>query len=85
MQQKTEPQDRGCHPRLCNLNPRVPPERVSNTHRSNPPRAGNARQATGPSQGDLAAQSGLTREYISKLENNHASPTLDTLPASARH
>ncbi|MEM9347354.1 MAG: helix-turn-helix transcriptional regulator [Planctomycetota bacterium] len=38
-----------------------------------------ARQAKGLSQQDLAAQAGVTREYISKLENNHASPTLDTL------
>jgi len=33
------------------------------------------------SQEYLAIKSGLTREYISKLENNHSSPTVETLTA----
>lgn len=40
-----------------------------------------ARLAKGMSQEELAAQAGVTREYISKLENNHSSPTVDTLLA----
>ena len=40
-----------------------------------------ARQAKGLSQQELAAQAGVTREYISKLENNRSSPTVDTLLA----
>ena len=41
----------------------------------------NARSDKGISQEELAAQAGVTREYISKLENNHSSPTVDTLLA----
>ena len=40
-----------------------------------------ARLAKDMSQEELAAQAGVTREYISKLENNHSSPTVDTLLA----
>ena len=38
-----------------------------------------AREATGMSQSKLAHVAGLTREYISVLENGHQSPTLATL------
>ena len=40
-----------------------------------------ARLAQGLSQEQLAAQAGVTREYISKLENGRSSPTVDTLLA----
>lgn len=40
-----------------------------------------ARLAQGLSQEQLAVQAGVTREYISKLENGRSSPTVDTLLA----
>ncbi|MEM6258209.1 MAG: helix-turn-helix transcriptional regulator [Planctomycetota bacterium] len=40
-----------------------------------------ARLAKGLSQQTLATKAGVTREYISKLENNRSSPTVDTLLA----
>ena len=35
-------------------------------------------------QEQLAAKAGVTREHISSLENNHRSPTIDTLLALAK-
>lgn len=38
-----------------------------------------ARESAGKSQEQLAFDAGIDRSYLSQLENNHKSPTLDTL------
>ena len=40
-----------------------------------------AREAAGMSQSKLAHEAGLTREYVSILENGHQSPTVATFLA----
>jgi transcriptional regulator with XRE-family HTH domain len=42
------------------------------------------RQQKGLSQGDIQARTGLLRCYISRVENNHTVPSIDTLEKLAR-
>ncbi len=44
----------------------------------------NVRQRRGLSQGDLEKRSGLMRCYISRVENGHTVPSLETLMRIAR-
>jgi transcriptional regulator with XRE-family HTH domain len=42
------------------------------------------RQQKGLSQGDIQARTGLLRCYISRVENSHTVPSIDTLEKLAR-
>ncbi len=37
------------------------------------------RESAGLSQEEVAAKAGITREYVSHIENNRSSPTVDVL------
>lgn len=56
-----------------------PPERVYPPGMSLGDELRNAREAADLTQEQVAAAAGIDRAYLSLLENNHKSPTVDTL------